>query len=198
MSRVKKPGDRRNVPPVLLLLIVALTGCRQDMHDQPRYKPLAASSFFADGRSARDPVPGTVARGHLDDDDAFHTGRENGELLAKNPLPLTREVMERGHERFNIYCSPCHGVLGDGRGMVVRRGFQQPNSYHTERLREAPDGHFFDAISHGFGAMPSYAARIPVRDRWAIIWYVRALQLSRQGTLDDAPPAERTRLEQTP
>jgi len=167
-----------------------LCGCRQDMHDQPRYEPLEASAFFEDGRSSRPLVPGTVARGQLDDADIAGDAR-----TTRLPLALTPEVLARGEARYNIYCSPCHDRVGTGDGMVVRRGFRRPPSLHLERLREAPVGYHFSVISGGFGAMPSYAAQIPARDRWAIVAHLRALQRSQHATLADLPPAERRRLE---
>ncbi len=164
------------------------------MADQPRYKPLARSNFFRDERSARPLVPGTVARGHLDADEEFYAGKSGGKLVETFPFAVTREVLERGQDRYNVFCAPCHDRVGNGQGMVVRRGFRPPPSYHTDRLRKAPAGHFFDVIANGFGAMPDYAAQVPPRDRWAIIAYIRALQLSQDATLADVPPAERHRL----
>jgi mono/diheme cytochrome c family protein len=201
---------------------LVLSGCsRQDMHDQPKYKPLRGTTFFEDSLSARPSVPGTVARGYLKDDSHLYTGRVSqtsaaGGALpvvrppgidAKSPVaaqgpifvdtfpfPITREVLERGRERFDIFCSVCHGRLGTGEGMVVRRGFRQPPSYHIDRLKEARVGHFFDVITNGFGAMPDYAAQIHVRDRWAIVAYIRALQLSQNVPLGDVPAEGRSQL----
>ncbi len=164
------------------------------MADQPRYKPLARSTFFGDERSARPLVPGTVARGQLRADGEYFTGKSGGKPVDTFPFPITRESLERGQERFDIFCAPCHDRVGTGQGMVVRRGFRAPPSYHTDRLRQAPVGHFFDVITNGFGAMPDYAAEVPPRDRWAIAAYIRALQLSQDATLADVPPAERQRL----
>jgi mono/diheme cytochrome c family protein len=177
-------------------LSLLLGACRQDMHDQPRFEPLEASGFFRDGRSARPRVEGTIARGELGLDEHFEAGRVGGELALDLPFPLTADLLERGQERFNIFCRPCHGGLGNGDGVVVERGFPPPPSYHDPRLREAPLGHFFDVVTNGFGRMRSYAARIPPRDRWAIAAYVRALQLSQNAELDDVPPGERRRLEE--
>jgi mono/diheme cytochrome c family protein len=168
------------------------------MHDQPKYKPLAASAFFEDGRSARPLVEGTVARGHLRADAHLYTGRIGNDLATTFPFPVTRAVLERGRERYAIFCTPCHGALGDGEGMVVKRGLRHPPSFHIERLREAPAGHYFDVITNGFGAMASYASRVPVEDRWAIIAYIRALQLSQHATLADVPEDQRKQLESTP
>lgn len=181
---------------ITLCLLVSLAACRQDMHDQPRYEPLEASAFFEDGRSARQPVTGTVARGQLQADTHFYTGRVNGEPVTTFPFQITQEVLKRGQERYNIFCSPCHDRVGNGEGMVVRRGFRRPPSFHIDRLREAPVGHFFDVITNGFGAMYDYAARIPPRDRWAIIAYIRALQFSQRATLADVPEAEIHQLSQ--
>ena len=192
-------GDWRGRRTVIGMLCVPLaivsSGCRQDMHDQPKYKPLAASAFFEDGRSERPMVEGTVARGQLRSDELFYTGRSGKQPAEIFPVPVTRAVLSRGQERFNIFCSPCHSRLGDGQGMVVRRGFRQPPSLHIDRLRNAPVGHFFDVITNGFGAMPSYASRIPTEDRWAIIAYVRALQLSQHATLADLPADKRKQLQ---
>ena len=176
-------------------LLTLVVGCRQDMHDQPKYEPLEASQFFEDGRSARPLVPDTVARGHLKVDEHLYTGK-SGEVHASTfPFPVTRQVLERGKERYNIFCSPCHDRVGAGQGMVVRRGYTRPNSFHTDRLRQAPPGYFYDAIGNGFGVMPAYAAQIPVQDRWAIVAYIRALQLSQRAVLTDVPSQERAKLE---
>jgi mono/diheme cytochrome c family protein len=168
-----------------------LTGCRQDMQDQPRYKPLAASEFFSDGRSARPMVEGTVARGHLRIDEARYTGKIDGEDIDQFPIPIAKEDIERGETRFNVYCTPCHGRLGDGNGMVVLRGFRQPPSYYSDRLVNAPVGHFYDVISNGYGAMPSYASRVESDDRWRIVAYIRALQLSESASVNDVPADQR-------
>ena len=176
-----------------------LAGCRLDMHVQPKYLPYDPSDFFDDGRSARQPVPGTVARGNLRLDELLYTGKENGVLVDKFPFPITHADLERGRERFNIYCTPCHDYTGSGHGMIVQRGFPPPPSYHIERLRKAPAGHFFDVMTNGLGSMYSYAARIEPADRWRIAAYIRTLQLSRYATLQDAPEIERKKLvEQNP
>jgi len=164
------------------------------MHDQPKYIPLRESTFFSDARSARPIVAGTVARGYLEDDELLYTGKLNGADAAMFPFAIDARVMARGQERFNIYCSPCHGRAGFGDGMVVRRGYRAPPSFHQDRLRAAPPGHFFDVITNGFGAMPDYAAQIRAEDRWAIVAYVRALQLSEHATVNDVPPDERQKL----
>ena len=164
------------------------------MHVQPRYNPLDGSQFFDDGRSARPEVPGTVARGHLRIDKHFYDGKVDGKEAETFPFPITRAVLERGRERYNVYCSPCHGLTGEGRGMIVQRGFPPPPSYHIDRLRQAPPGHFYSVITNGFGAMYSHAARITPEDRWAIAAYVRALQMSQHATVADAPERERAKL----
>jgi len=165
------------------------------MHDQPKYIPLRESTFFADSRSARPLVEGTVARGHLNDDDLLYTGKMNGQDATVFPRQVDAAMMARGRERFNIYCSPCHGRTGQGDGMVVLRGYRRPPSFHQDRLRGATVGHFFDVIRNGFGAMPDYAAQIRAEDRWAIIAYVRALQLSEHATMADVPASERNRIQ---
>jgi len=179
---------------VCVALAMLLSGCRLDMHLQPKYLPYAKTDFFADGRSERQPVPGTVARGQLRVDELFYSGRENGVVVDKFPFPITRADLERGRERFDIYCTPCHDYTGSGRGMIVQRGFPQPPSYHIQRLREAPVGHFFEVITNGFGAMYSYAARIEPADRWRIAAYIRVLQLSQNAKIDDVPESERQNL----
>lgn len=176
--------------PLGLIGVLLLAGCRQDMHDQPRFKPLAKSDFYADLRSARTPVAGTVARGQLHEDSYLYTGKIGNNPGDYMPFPVTEEVLLRGRERFDIYCSPCHSRLGDGRGMIVQRGFRAPPSYHTERLRNAPLGYFFDVMTQGFGAMPEYASQISARDRWAIVAYIRALQLSQHATSSDVPAGQ--------
>jgi hypothetical protein len=168
-----------------LFALVALVGCRNDMHDQPRFKPLAESDFYPDLRSARQPVPGTVARGEVREDTYFYTGMVGTNPGDYMPFPVTQEVLDRGRERFNIYCAPCHSRLGDGNGMIPSRGFQHPPSYHTDRLRKAPLGYFFYVMTTGFGAMPDYAEQISPRDRWCIVAYIRALQLSQDATQAD-------------
>jgi len=164
------------------------------MHVQPKYKPLAQTDFFGDGRSARPAVEGTVARGHLRLDEHLYTGKVNGQLVTTFPFPITRKDLERGRQRYQIYCTPCHDATGTGRGMIVTRGFPQPPSYHIQRLREAPVGHFFDVITNGLGNMYAYDSRVTPEDRWRIIAYVRALQLSQSATLADVPAAELEKL----
>jgi mono/diheme cytochrome c family protein len=170
------------------LTAVVAAGCRQDMHDAPRYDPLESSDFFANGSAARPLVAGTVARGHLNEDAVLHTGKDAAGLpVAEFPFAISRADLDRGQERFNVYCAPCHGQTGEGNGMVVQRGYRQAQSMHIDRLRLAPVGYFYDVITNGFGVMPDYRGQIPVDDRWKIIAYVRALQLSRTGTAADVP-----------
>ena len=179
-----------------LLACVLVTGCRQDMHDAPRYEPLESSTFFADGRASRTPVANTVARGQLREDEHLYTGRVGGQPATEFPMPVTAAVMARGRERFDVFCSPCHGRSGEGNGMIVQRGFRRPPSYHEERLRMAPVGYFFDVMTNGFGAMQDYAAQVPVADRWAIAAYIRAIQLSHAATIADVPADRRGELDQ--
>jgi mono/diheme cytochrome c family protein len=165
------------------------------MHDAPRYEALEKSDFFSDQRSSRPLVEGTVARGHLKDDETLFTGKAGGAFATQPPMPVDLALLQRGRERYDIYCSPCHGLAGRGNGMVVRRGYRQPRSFHDDRLRAQPVGYFYDVITNGFGAMPDYAAQVGVRDRWAIVAYVRALQLSQHATLADVPPPVRPQLQ---
>jgi len=179
----------------LVLAAAGLSGCRQDMHDQPKYIPLRPSTFFTDGRSARPLIEGTVARGHLNEDTLYYTGKGPDTKPAKEfPMPVTKELILRGEQRFNIYCTPCHDRTGNGNGMIVRRGYRRPPTYHSDRLREQPNGYFYDVITNGFGAMPDYAAQIEPQDRWAIVAYIRALQLSQQASINDVPAEARGQL----
>ena len=164
------------------------------MHDAPRYDPLEESAVFPKGSSAQTLLAGTVARGFLREDEHLYTGKVSGELATTFPFAITREDLDRGQQRFNIYCAPCHGRTGEGNGMVVQRGFKQPPSYHIDRLRQAPVGHFFDVMTNGFGAMLDYSAQVPVEDRWRIAAYVRALQLSHNATTGDVPADEMKKL----
>jgi hypothetical protein len=164
------------------------------MHIDPRYDPMAASSFFPDGRSARPMVPGTVPRGQLRVDELLYTGKINGKLANVFPFSITRQDLERGHQRFDIYCTPCHDYTGSGTGMIVRRGFPAPPSYHIPRLMNAPVGHFFDVMTNGYGTMFSFAYRVSVKDRWRIAAYIRALQLSQSVNVNQLPAAERLKL----
>jgi mono/diheme cytochrome c family protein len=185
---------RRGLLGAACLLGLATAGCRQDMHDQPRYKPYRESDFFGDRRSARPPVEGTVARGMLREDTHLYTGKVDGALAETFPFPVTAELLQRGRERYGIYCTPCHGLAGNGDGMIVARGYRKPSSFHVDRLRAERPGYFYDVITNGFGAMPDYAAQIPVEDRWAIVGYVRALQLSQSATVADVPADQRGQL----
>ena len=181
----------RNISPLGLLAVLALAGCRQDMQDQPRFKPLAESDFYADLRSARPPVEGTVARGQLHEDTYFYSGKIGNNPGDYMPFPVTKEVLERGRERFNIYCAPCHSPLGDGNGFIPSRGFSvKPPSYHIPRLQKAPLGYFYDVMSNGFGIMSDYSSQISPRDRWNIVAYIRALQLSQNATMADVPAGQ--------
>jgi len=171
----------------LLAILFIVSACRQDMHDQPRYEPLELNSFFADGSASRQLVEGTVARGMLKTDKHLYFGKVDGEPARTFPFEITAEVLERGRERYNIYCSPCHDQLGYGNGMIVQRGFRQPPSFHTDRLRQVAVGHIFDVISNGFGAMYDYSDRIKAADRWAIVAYVRTLQLSQNMSIEEIP-----------
>ena len=169
-----------------LAAVLFSSGCRQDMQDQPRYKPLSATNFFGDGRSSRPAIDDTVARGQLHIDSARFTGKVNGKDIDFMPIQITKADVERGQQRFNIYCSPCHGQLGNGHGMIVSRGLRQPPSYLDPRLVDAPIGHFFDVMSNGYGSMYSYASRVAVDDRWRIAAYIRALQMSQNAPADVA------------
>ncbi|HEX6738748.1 MAG TPA: cytochrome c [Vicinamibacteria bacterium] len=164
------------------------------MHDQPKYKPLARSQFFADGRAARPLPQGTVARGQLREDELLFTGKVGGAFGEKLPVAVDLALLQRGRERYGIYCTPCHGATGDGDGMVVQRGYRKPSSFHVDRLRNERAGYFFDVMTNGFGAMPDYAAQVSVNDRWAIVAYLRALQLSQHATLEDVPADQRAGL----
>jgi mono/diheme cytochrome c family protein len=175
----------------LLAALVALSGCRLDMQVQPKQNPLSRSDFFSDQRSERPPVDGTVARGELRADTYFYTGKIGSNPGDYMPFPVTMEVLQRGRERYNIYCAPCHSMVGDGNGFIPSRGFaRMPPSYHIERLQKAPLGYFYDVITNGFGTMPDYASQIPPRDRWNIVAYIRALQLSQNATRADVPAGQ--------
>lgn len=181
------------------LLAACLAGaCRQDMHDQPRGEAYEAARFFADGRVMRPQVAGTVARGRLDEDEHLHRGLQNGELAREFPFAIDLAALQRGRERYAIYCTPCHDASGSGDGMIVRRGMKRPPSFHEQRLREAPPGHYFDVMTRGFGAMFDQADRITPEDRWKIAAYVRVLQRSQSATLADVPADRRAQLEAEP
>ena len=179
----------------LLVAAAAAAGCRQDMHDAPRYEVYEASEQFADGRASRVAPAGTVARGLLREDEALYTGKVEGQAVDAIPFAITHDDLRRGQERYRIYCTPCHGQIGDGNGMVVQRGLRQAASYHQDRLREERIGYFFDVITNGFGAMQGYAEQVPVRDRWLIAAYVRTLQFSQHASINDVPPERRGELE---
>lgn len=168
---------------MVCVVAAAVSGaaCRQDMHDQPKYEPLEAAAMFNDGLSARPLVEGTVARGQLHEDEHFYTGKVGGVPVETFPYPVTREVLDRGQQRYDVFCSPCHDRTGGGRGMVVRRGYRQPPSFGDPRLRSVPPGYLFDVMTNGFGVMPDYRAQIPPADRWAIAAYIRVLQQAQGG-----------------
>jgi hypothetical protein len=177
---------------LLLVTVVVLSACRIDMHVQPRQNPLSRSDFYTDQRSARAPVEGTVARGQLHEDSYFYTGKIGNNPCDAMPFTVTKEILERGRERYNIFCAPCHSRVGDGNGFVPSRGFsKQPPSFHITRLQKAPLGYFYDVITEGFGIMPDYASQIPPQDRWDIVAYVRALQLSQNATTADVPAGQK-------
>jgi Cytochrome C oxidase, cbb3-type, subunit III len=195
---MKRAGTPSLAVPFVFGLVV-LSGCRSEMYDQPRYEPYEASDFFDDGTSARPLVSGTVSRRDPRDQgkwsqELFSTGTTAGKLAETLPFDVDRAVLERGQDRFRIFCTPCHGELGDGRGIVVQRGFNPPPSFHSDELRNKPVGHYFDVMTRGFGTMYSYASRIPARDRWSIAAYIRALQVSQRSLASDLPPQDRSQL----
>ncbi len=198
-SAPKRGAESVTIPSALFgvligVAIFAVSGCRQDMSDQSRYEPLEKTAFFEDGRSARPPVEGTVARGQLRVDDHLYLGKVDGVVVDTFPFTVTSEILQRGRERYDIHCAACHDRVGNGRGMVVQRGFRQPSSLHTDRLREAKVGYFYDVITNGFGVMASYSDKLSSDDRWAIVAYIRALQLSQQAKIGDVPENEREKL----
>lgn len=179
----------------LVLGLAALAaGCRQDMHDQPKYKPFRRSDFFGDERSARPLVEDTVARGQLRADAVYYTGKQGAMPVDVLPVAVTPALLQRGQQRYGIYCTPCHGQTGRGDGMVVQRGYRRPPSFHIDRLRNEKAGYFFDVMTNGFGAMPDYAAQVAVPDRWAIVAYLRVLQLSENARVEDVPEDDRAQL----
>jgi mono/diheme cytochrome c family protein len=182
----------RRVAVVLLAAaaLLLLSSCREDMQNQPKFIPLRENTFYPDGRSARAPMEGTIARGQLEDDPLLYTGKVNGQEADQFPFAIGEPELARGRERFNIYCSPCHSQLGDGNGMIVQRGFKRPPSYYEPRLLKAPVGHFFNVMTNGWGAMGDYSAQVPVADRWRIAAYIRALQLSQTARAGDVPAGE--------
>lgn len=180
----------------VVLLAVGVSACRQDMHDAPRYEAYEANSFYADGRASRETPSGTVARGWERADDVFYTGRLSDGLPTEQiPMPVTAQDMQRGRDRYTVYCTPCHGILGDGQGMVVQRGLRRAATFHDERLRNVRIGYLYDVATNGFGAMQGYAEQIPARDRWLIVAYVRALQLSQHAPVADVPADKRAELD---
>lgn len=182
------------IPILLFSAILLFAGCDNDMKNQPKYEPLEESAFFEDGRASREPVAGTVARDHLEEDDLLYRGIENGKPANRYPFEINQARLRRGQERFNIFCAVCHDRLGYGNGMVVQRGFTKPSSFHTERLRNVPAGYFFQVITNGFGAMSSYASQIKAEDRWAIAAYIRTLQYSQNVPLDELSTEEQKKL----
>ena len=191
-SRFEVRGSRLKTNHIAAVCAIAaaglLTGCRQDMQDQPKFIPQRGTDFYADGRSARPQVENTVARGQLHEDAYFYSGLQDGKEGNVLPFPVTMEVLERGQERYNIYCTPCHSRVGNGVGMIVQRGYSKAGDFHTQRLETAPLGHFFNVMTNGYGSMPSYSAQIAPLDRWAIVAYIRALQLSQNAKPEDAAP----------
>jgi len=180
-------------------LLMALAGCHTDMWHQPKLKAQSENSFFADGKTDRTPVMNTVAVGNLRQDEAFYTGKQNNQPVSKLPMPVTLELLKRGQQQYNVFCSPCHGKSGDGQGMIAQRGLalrRQPASYHTDRLRAMPVGHFYDVITNGFGVMYSYASRIAPEDRWAIAAYIRVLQQSHYTRVNELTPEDLRRLQE--
>jgi hypothetical protein len=178
---------RRTAFATAALSLLFAAGCRQDMHDQPKFFPQRGTDFYADGRSVRPQVENTVARNQLHEDGYFYTGLVNGKEGEGLPFPVTMQVLERGQERYNVYCTPCHSRVGNGIGMIVQRGYSKAGNFNTTRLETAPLGHFFHVISNGYGSMPDYSAQIAPEDRWAIVAYIKALQLSQKATQGDVP-----------
>ena len=193
-SEMRAPRFEKAMRAAVLVTATAsmliLAGCRQDMQDEPKFFPQRGTTFYADGRSVRPQVANTVARSQGDQDSYFYTGLVNGKEGDGLPIDLTADTMARGQERFNIYCTPCHSRVGNGDGMIVQRGYRPAGDFHTERLRNAPLGHFFAVITNGYGAMPDYAAQIAPQDRWAIAAYIRALQLSQNAKQSDVPAGQ--------
>ena len=187
---------RRLLPLVAAASALLIGGCRQGLYNQQKLKPLRPSALFSDGSSARPLPAGTVPRGFLREDRVLWAAQgPDGKFVTEIPVPVTKALLLRGRERYEIFCSPCHGRTGDGTGMIVQRGFKRPASFHVERLRNERIGYFFDVVTNGFGVMPDYRTQIPIADRWAIVSYVRALQLSGHATIEEVPPSERGRLE---
>lgn len=198
MSSIDRAARSRLHLVAALAPLLALGACRQDMHDQPRYKPYAKSDFWGDDRSARPLPEGTVARGQLRADAALYTGKDGRDFVAAFPVAVDEPLILRGQQRYNVYCTPCHGRTGAGNGVVVQRGFKQPPSFHIDRLRDSPPGYIFDVMTSGFGAMQDYSAQIEPKDRWAIVAFIRALQYSQHATIDDVPADKRGALTSGP
>ncbi len=194
MERKTVSAGRVVTTVIVAAALLLLVSCREDMHNQPKFIPLRENTFYADGRSARAPVEGTIARGQLEDDPLLYTGKVNGQEADQFPFAITEKDLARGRERFNIYCAPCHSQLGDGNGMIAQRGFKNPPSYYEPRLMKSPVGHFFNVMTNGWGAMGDYSAQVPVADRWRIAAYIRALQLSRSAKSGDVPGRQVARL----
>ncbi len=219
-SKIQSPKSKVGRRGAFCLLLTAFcllsVGCRYDMQDQPRYKAFKKSDFFSDGKAMRDLPEGTVARGYLREDKAFYMGKKENagttapvestvnavgntvvssfpDAIEKSPVPLTKELLDRGEQRYKVFCIVCHGPVGKGDGMIVRRGFSPPPTYHDDRLKNAPDGHFYDVIANGWGKMNGYASQIPPADRWAIVAYIRALQISQSPNgMSELPMAATT------
>lgn len=182
---------------VAILAALAGLGCRQDMHDQPKYEPFGQSEFFSDGKAMRPFVEGTVARGTLREATPYSTGKTGEDFATEIPVAVTAELLERGRTEFEVFCAPCHGRTGMGDGVIIQRGFKRPSSYHVDRLRQMPIGYYFDAMTRGYGAMLDYASQVPVEDRWAIAAYIRALQLSQHAPAAEVPAERRGELEES-
>ena len=187
---MKMQGGLRAVTLTAVGTLVSLAGCRQDMHNQPKFYPQRGTTFYADGRSVRPQVENTVGRSQLGEDSYFQTGMINGVEGTTMPFPVTMQVLAKGEERYNVYCTPCHSRVGNGAGMIVQRGYSKAGNFHTVRLNSAPLGHFFNVISNGYGSMPDYSAQLTPSDRWAVTAYIRALQLSQNAQQTDVPSGE--------
>ncbi len=194
-KRLSHTLRRVSLVGAILLGLIILSGCTMTMRDQPRVDPYEPAAFFGDTKSALPPVEDTTPYGMADTDDALYTGQVDGQYVEAFPFLITKEGLEFGRQRYDIYCAPCHGYTGDGDGMIVQRGFRQPPTFNQDRLREAPPGYFFNAITNGFGTMPSYANRIPVHDRWLIIAYINALQLSQHAPVSELAQEDVAKLE---
>ena len=179
-----------NKVAIAMTSVLALAGCRQDMHNQPKFYPQRGTTLYVDGRSARPQVENTVARGQLHEDSYFYTGLVNGVEGTTMPFPVNMDVLARGQERYNVFCTPCHSRVGNGVGMIVQRGYAKAGNFHTARLNSAPLGHFYNVIRNGYGAMPDYAAQLTPEDRWAVVAYIKALQLSQNAQFGDVPAGE--------